>query len=288
MSTHQIRGVALSQIWLHPLRGLSIALLMIALPAISAEATAEKGGADAAKAQNSLSNRDHVGTHKRAVLAEFDLAIRAQEARKIARQVGVLSQEELHRLGIRNPPDVREPSNGRGLSPAQRQEASKACQEAFCQWAESLSVTQKADLENAAKAAEAAIEKQLEATEADGRGVVTEISESKMPDPAAGYSWKKDAQNQGLPTEAISRLDRDKVLIDDFQLEQSFAAYTGDGPFFITSDSILNGFHVLFEDSFRELEYRQAPRLRTCLEQILQHGRQAVKASTLPSVLKIA
>ena len=46
----------------------------------------------------------------------------------------------------------------------------------------------------------------------------------------------------------------------------------------------MNGFHVLFEDSFRELEYRQAPRLRTCLEQILQHGRQAVKASTLPSV----
>ena len=48
-------------------------------------------------------------------------------------------------------------------------------------------------------------------------------------------------------------------------MKQSFDPYFG-GPIFITSDSLLNGFNVLFEDTFREYELRQIGELRKNME----------------------
>jgi hypothetical protein len=64
-------------------------------------------------------------------------------------------------------------------------------------------------------------------------------------------------------------------------VKQSFEPYLG-GPVFITSDSLLNAFHVLFEDTFRQLELRQANALRGQLERLLANARSIVDKKLLP------
>lgn len=96
-----------------------------------------------------------------------------------------------------------------------------------------------------------------------------------LPTPGRDYDWHTSAKQKGLTPAEIAQLDRDKLLLEDISLRQSFEAYTMPrGPVFITSDSALNAFQVLFEDSFRELELRRAFALRVRLENIVTEVRE--------------
>ena len=63
-------------------------------------------------------------------------------------------------------------------------------------------------------------------------------------------AWQDAAAKAGLAKGDIQRLARDKVLMTNRTWKQVFSAYIGtQTPVFITSDSLLNAFHVLFEES---------------------------------------
>lgn len=85
------------------------------------------------------------------------------------------------------------------------------------------------------------------------------------------YDWEKIARKYDLGDMEIEQLRRDKFVIAGRPLLQSFSVYVGGGsdlPFFITTDALLNGFHVLFEESIFQLEKPQARRLPDILNYI--------------------
>jgi len=96
--------------------------------------------------------------------------------------------------------------------------------------------------------------------------------EERLPLPADGYDWKKAAEQRKLAPGTMASLERHQIAFGD-SAKQSFSPYLG-GPVFITSDSLLNGFHVLFEDSFRELELRHAAGFRKEFEGLLSAMRK--------------
>lgn len=66
-----------------------------------------------------------------------------------------------------------------------------------------------------------------------------------------------------------AKLEHDKVLIVDRSAPHMSDFYDGTGPFFITSDSILNAWNVLLEESVRTLEDRFAVDLPLALDRSL-------------------
>jgi len=94
----------------------------------------------------------------------------------------------------------------------------------------------------------------------------------RLPLPTDCYTWQAAAAESKLDAATIAALAKDKIAYGP-SVKQSFEPYLG-GPVFITSDSILNAFHVLFEDSFRELELRRAARFRPDFEKLLTSARQ--------------
>lgn len=61
-----------------------------------------------------------------------------------------------------------------------------------------------------------------------------------------------------------ARLEKDKVLISRLEVKQCFTAYMdGKYPRFVTSDAVLNAYHVLFEETLRQLEEQQARHLHS-------------------------
>ena len=96
-------------------------------------------------------------------------------------------------------------------------------------------------------------------------GAATVIAQEELPEelPAPSVSWRKQAWKLSLGDKAIEQLARDRVLMTDQCFKQVFTPYVdSEYPVFITSDSLLNTFHVLFEESFIQLEKVQAARLR--------------------------
>jgi hypothetical protein len=76
-----------------------------------------------------------------------------------------------------------------------------------------------------------------------------------LPDPAKGYQWQEEARKRRLHAADIDQLAQDKVLVTNEAYKQVFDPYVrSDLPLFITADSLLNGFHVLFEESIVGLE----------------------------------
>jgi hypothetical protein len=74
--------------------------------------------------------------------------------------------------------------------------------------------------------------------------------------------WQEQAKEQELAPAEIERLRKDKFVIARKSFRQVFTPYLyGDVPAFITSDSLLNAFHVLFEESVMRLESANASRL---------------------------
>ncbi|WP_372845829.1 DUF3160 domain-containing protein [Pontiella sp.] len=88
-------------------------------------------------------------------------------------------------------------------------------------------------------------------------------------EPAA---WKAAAVKRGLDQQAITQLEKDRILIADEAYKQIFSAYLGGRAVFITSDSLLNAYHLLYEETLFRLEttnVRRLPQfLRTTLEQL--------------------
>lgn len=161
------------------------------------------------------------------------------------------------------PPDL---SSVRGLSPAQREEIEKQNSVIRHQWLNNLSDDQRSAWYRA-----------------NGMPVPDEsrrLGSRNLPAGNSGYDWRANARQAGLKQGEIVSLAQDKVVIENIELRQSFEAYTKPPrPVFITSDSALNAFHVLFEDSFRELELRRVFSLRRQLENVLNQGREQIADS---------
>lgn len=164
-------------------------------------------------------------------------------------------------------PPKPSPPNLRGLTPTQEREAQEQYWAAQERWRKSLTPAQSAECERQWEERQKELGKRR-------------MDEAPMPDLAHGYSWQTAAKDSGLNPAEIVKLGHDKVLIEDRQYKQSFEIYIEPTqPLFVTSDSLLNGFHVLFEDSFRELELRRAPELRRRLEEVLTQARENLKKS---------
>lgn len=83
-----------------------------------------------------------------------------------------------------------------------------------------------------------------------------------------GYFWAEDgARKRGLSEEALLRLSRDNMLIEDRSWKQVFSVYASpEIPPFITSDSILNAFNNLLERSLVRLEKQRHSDLQSWLQ----------------------
>lgn len=74
----------------------------------------------------------------------------------------------------------------------------------------------------------------------------------------------------GLSDVDSQQLERDRILITDLAFKQIFKAYKVGGiPFFVTSDSLLNGYHVLYEESILRLEQANAAKMPAVLRFVL-------------------
>ncbi|NQT88863.1 DUF3160 domain-containing protein [bacterium] len=72
-------------------------------------------------------------------------------------------------------------------------------------------------------------------------------------------AWRQAAAKAGLSGQDVQRLGRDRVLMTNETFKQVFSAYVDTQmPVFITSDSLLNAFHVLYEESALRMEETNA------------------------------
>ncbi|MFW6159408.1 MAG: DUF3160 domain-containing protein, partial [Planctomycetota bacterium] len=89
-----------------------------------------------------------------------------------------------------------------------------------------------------------------------------------LPDPNDEYVWQ-DAAKGHLTAAEIKQLDLDKILVTDKAFKQVFTPYLESGlPLFITSDSLLNAFHVLYEESVMRMEQANTGQLRQILRTV--------------------
>jgi len=85
-------------------------------------------------------------------------------------------------------------------------------------------------------------------------------------------TWREAARQSGLTPEDISALDKNRILITDEAYKQVFSAYFSEkNPSFITSDSLLNAYHILYEESVLRLENVMSRRLPPILQRILKN-----------------
>ncbi|WP_233256602.1 DUF3160 domain-containing protein [Opitutus sp. ER46] len=173
------------------------------------------------------------------------------------------------------PPARPEELDRRELSPQQRKAAQAHWQEARERW--------RADV----KAWEAALTpEQRAALKQEEERVRNERREAaarerRLPVATDGYAWEMAAAQRKLAPAEIARLRTDKIAYGA-TVKQSFVPYLH-GPVFITSDSLLNAFHVLFEDTFREYELRQVTELRQRLETVFRQARVNLEKSPFPA-----
>jgi hypothetical protein len=82
---------------------------------------------------------------------------------------------------------------------------------------------------------------------------------------------KNPDRAKGLDEKAREVIARQKVLITDEAFKQVFTPYLSSGlPLFITSDSLLNAYHVLHEETVLRIEMTNALRLPLVLRQLWQ------------------
>jgi hypothetical protein len=87
--------------------------------------------------------------------------------------------------------------------------------------------------------------------------------------PAKEPAWLRQAEKAGLGADDVERLYRNKILVGRTSAKQVFSFYLGgDLPHFITTDSLLNAYHVLYEESILRLESAQARRLPKLLREL--------------------
>ena len=73
-----------------------------------------------------------------------------------------------------------------------------------------------------------------------------------------------------IATEIPAQLKKDGILVTNKAYKQIFQAYIGNKRPFITTDSLLNAYHVLYEESIFRLEKKQAVKLKKMLNDIYQ------------------
>ncbi len=160
------------------------------------------------------------------------------------------------------PPDL---ASLRGKPAIDHEQLQRRNEDALYRWREELNLEQRTNWFAAMGLAD---------PEAKERG---RFGTQSLPNARNGYDWSTVARFAGLNDAEIAQLARDKLLLEDVALQQAFEAYTEPRrPVFITSDSVLNAFHVLFEDSFRELELRRAFALRVHLEKLVLKARELI------------
>ncbi|HUU31995.1 MAG TPA: DUF3160 domain-containing protein, partial [Phycisphaerae bacterium] len=100
-----------------------------------------------------------------------------------------------------------------------------------------------------------------------------------VPDPSQGYQWQEAARENGFSDKGIEALAGQKVLVTGETFKQVFDPYIRTRlPLFITSDSLLNAYHVLYEESVVRMEMANARRLPGILRFIWKHLETADKA----------
>jgi len=105
--------------------------------------------------------------------------------------------------------------------------------------------------------------------------------DSDMPDLAKGYKWQDAAKKCSLGAKDIEALAKQKVLMTNEAFKQVFDPYikAKGMPLFITSDSLLAAFHVLYEESVLRMETANARRL----PQILRFIWEGLEAQKMPN-----
>lgn len=89
-----------------------------------------------------------------------------------------------------------------------------------------------------------------------------------------GYAedWRQAAEKKGVSSEQIQELEQNKILHSDRRVSQIFSLYIEPRmPVFITSDSILNAYHVLLEESVLRLEQANSAKLPRILRFVWQN-----------------
>jgi hypothetical protein len=109
----------------------------------------------------------------------------------------------------------------------------------------------------------------------------------RMPDPSAeDYDWRAVAHKHGLADGEVKALGKRKVLMTNEAFRQVFTPYVeADLPMFITSDSLLAAFHVLYEESVLRMEQANARRLPEILSHVwrgLEAEKPSKDAGTVP------
>ena len=89
------------------------------------------------------------------------------------------------------------------------------------------------------------------------------------------------ANPAGLPAADWTQLQRDKVLVASTTFKQSFTPYIdSELPVFVTSDAVLNAYHVLLDESLARAELRQSMVLPDLLDHLWQRLPKAVAGVT--------
>lgn len=148
------------------------------------------------------------------------------------------------------------------LTPEQATSAMAKYRKAIDEWERIVAPRQ----EVAIQAAIVAAEERQSKSQGDDSNKPDRLEASKV-EVAPDYDWEHAAKVQGLDEDARKQLKRDGLVIAGPAFRQSFSIY-GDETIapFVTSDSLLNGFHVLLEASLKRFELRRAARLREALE----------------------
>jgi hypothetical protein len=93
------------------------------------------------------------------------------------------------------------------------------------------------------------------------------------------YRWEKEAKARNLSEAEVRLLRENKFVIGEQTYRQIFDPYVGSKvPVFITADSLLNGYHVLFEESVYRLEQARARKLPGVLAALAKDLDRAAKA----------
>jgi hypothetical protein len=104
--------------------------------------------------------------------------------------------------------------------------------------------------------------------------IISQISLLNAPTASASEAWQETARGEGLSDKDIEQLHENQLLIGDRAFRQMYEAYKGRGtvtPKFITSDAVLNAYHVLYEESLRRLEIKRATRFPQVLKCMIQN-----------------
>jgi hypothetical protein len=103
-------------------------------------------------------------------------------------------------------------------------------------------------------------------------------------DEAAAPDWRPIAGKAGLAADEVERLAKTKLLVAGAEYRQSFEPYIASAvPTFVTSDSVLNAYHVLLEECVVRLERARAAELPALLRSMWDGIPGATKRFDLPT-----